>query len=92
MIPMGLSSNALAIALQVPATRINAIVKQRRGISGDTALRLGRYFRMTPEFWMHLQSHYELEVARDQSEAATRAIRPAPVDKATGALRLKQVA
>ena len=92
MLPMGLSSNALAIALQVPATRINEIVKERRGITGDTALRLGRYFRMTAEFWMNLQSNYELELARDQFESTTHAIRPAAVDKQTGALKLKEVA
>jgi addiction module HigA family antidote len=86
MQPLGLSANALALALQVPATRISEIVNERRGISGDTAMRLGRYFRMTPQFWMSLQSHYELEVARDEFDADYKAIRPAPVDKLTGEL------
>ncbi len=82
MVPLGLSANALALALRVPATRISEIVNERRGISGDTAIRLGRYFRMGPEFWMNLQAHYELEVARDaRDEAAIAEIEPAPVDE-----------
>ena len=92
MQPLGLSANALALALQVPATRISEIVNERRGISGDTAMRLGRYFRMTPQFWMSLQSHYELEVARDEFDAAYKAIRPAPVDKLTGELTQRRTA
>lgn len=84
--PLNLSVNALAIALAVPATRISEIVHGRRGISGDTALRLGEYFRTSAEFWMDLQARYELELARDARETAgTRAIEPAPVDEA-GAL------
>src|SRR6202023_3267191 len=59
MQPLGLSVNALALALRVPATRILAIVNQKRRISPDTALRLARYFKMSPEFWLNLQTHYE---------------------------------
>ncbi len=82
MVPLGLSANALALALRVPATRISEIVNERRGISGDTAIRLGRYFRMGPEFWMNLQAHYDLELARDARDAAAIAeIEPAPVDE-----------
>ncbi len=88
MIPLGLSANALALALRVPATRIGEIVKERRGITADTALRLGRYFRMTPEFWINLQSHYDLEVARDMADAEIRrAVTPAPRDRKTGELK-----
>ncbi|HLI76401.1 MAG TPA: HigA family addiction module antitoxin [Acidobacteriaceae bacterium] len=80
LVPLRLSVNALAIALAVPATRISEIVHGRRGISGDTALRLGEYFRTTPEFWMNLQARYELELARDARIAAgARAIEPAPL-------------
>ena len=80
--PLNLSVNALAIALAVPATRISEIVHERRGISGDTALRLGEYFRTSPEFWMNLQARYDLELARDARElTGTRAIEPAPVDE-----------
>ena len=64
LVPLGMSANALAIAIGVPATRVGEIVNERRGISGDTALRLGRYFHMTAEFWMGLQSDYELELVR----------------------------
>lgn len=82
LVPLGLSANALALALGVPATRIGEIVNERRGISGDTALRLGQYFRVGPEFWLNLQKHFELEVALDAWEAAGREkIKPAPVDK-----------
>ncbi|HEY1742456.1 MAG TPA: HigA family addiction module antitoxin [Granulicella sp.] len=89
LVPMGLSANALAIAIGVPATRIGEIVNERRGISGDTALRLGRYFHMSPEFWMNLQSHYELESARYTMDSAVlKSVRPAALDKKTGALKV----
>jgi antitoxin HigA-1 len=64
MAPLSLSQNALARALGVTPGRIGDIVNGRRGVTGDTALRLSRYFSTTPEFWMNLQSHYELEAAR----------------------------
>ena len=63
MEPMGISQNALAMALHVPATRIGEIVHERRGITADTALRLGKYFGTTPEFWLNLQNSYDLQVA-----------------------------
>ena len=63
--PMGLSQNRLAIALRVPARRINEIVLGKRSITADTALRLGRYFGMSPQFWLGLQMDYELDVAED---------------------------
>ena len=62
MKPFGLSANALALALRVPATRIGDIIRPEkpRGISADTALRLARYFGTSPEFWLNLQSAYDL--------------------------------
>ena len=63
--PMGLSQNRLALALGVPARRINEIVLEKRGITADTALRLARYFKMSPQFWLGLQMDYELDVAED---------------------------
>jgi addiction module HigA family antidote len=63
--PLSLSVNALALALRVPATRISEIVNERRGITTDTALRLGRYFGTTPDFWMNMQAAYELAVGED---------------------------
>lgn len=62
--PLGLSINALARALAVPANRVSAIVNGTRAISADTALRLGKYFGTSPEIWLDLQSDYELRVAR----------------------------
>ena len=64
--PMGLSQNRLAIALGVPARRINEIVLGKRGISAETALRLARYFKMSPQFWLGLQMDYELDLAEDK--------------------------
>ena len=64
MEPLGLSANALALALHVPATRIQAILKGQRTITADTALRLGLYFGNSAEFWLNLQQHYELDQAR----------------------------
>jgi len=64
MQPLGLSQNALARSLHVPPRRINEIVLGQRGISADTALRLGRCFGTTAEFWTGLQSDYELRLAR----------------------------
>lgn len=60
MAPLNLSANALAIRLCVPATRIGAIVNERRGITAETAIRLARFFNTTPEFWMNLQTNYDL--------------------------------
>jgi addiction module HigA family antidote len=68
MKPLGISMNKLAIDLRVPVTRIGEIVHQRRGITADTALRLARYFKNTPEFWMNLQTWYDLELAKDERE------------------------
>lgn len=65
---MGLSQNRLALALGVPARRINEIVLGKRGITADTALRLARYFKMSPQFWLGLQMDYELDVAEDMLE------------------------
>ncbi len=77
MKPLGISQNALARALGVPPGRIGDIVNSRRGITGDTALRLARYFNMTADFWMNLQSHYELECAQDAAGKEIKArIRP----------------
>ena len=65
LVPLGMTAHELALALRVPATRINDIVKERRGITADTALRLSRYFGTTAKFWLNLQASYELEVAED---------------------------
>lgn len=64
--PMGLSQNKLALGLGVHARRINEIVLKKRAITADTALRLARYFGTTPQFWLGLQTDYELDLAQDQ--------------------------
>jgi addiction module HigA family antidote len=66
MKPHNLSMNKLALNLRVQVTRIADIVAERRGITPDTALRLGRYFRTTPQFWLNLQTKYDLEIAEDE--------------------------
>jgi addiction module HigA family antidote len=65
--PMGPSASALAIALRVPAPRVNDIVRERRGISPDTALRLARFFGTSAQFWLNLQSGYDLKIATASS-------------------------
>jgi addiction module HigA family antidote len=65
--PLGMSVNALAMALRVPATRIGAIVKEERAVTADTALRLGRFFRTSAEFWINLQAMHDLTKARKES-------------------------
>ena len=62
--PLNMSANALALALRVPAPRINDVIRQKRGVSIDTALRLARYFNSTPQFWMNLQISYDLKIAK----------------------------
>ena len=64
MKPLGLSANALALALRVPATRIGDILREDkpRAVSADTAIRLGRYFGTSPEFWLNLQTAYDLSM------------------------------
>ena len=70
--PLGMSAHELAMALRVPATRINDIVNEKRGITADTALRLSRYFGTTPKFWTNMQASWELEVAKDQLGSVVR--------------------
>lgn len=64
--PMNLSQNQIALALRVPARRINEIVLGKRRITADTALRLARYFNTSPRFWLGLQMDYDLDVAQDE--------------------------
>ena len=76
MKPMGLSSNALARALDVTPARINEIVRERRGISADTALRLARFFGTDVQSWMNLQTHYDIQCAEDVAGNAIQKIAP----------------
>lgn len=78
MEPYGLSASGLAIRLHVPAPRVNDIVRERRGISPDSALRLARYFGTTPQYWMDLQTAYDLRVAAELAgEQIRREVAPA---------------
>jgi len=70
LVPMGMTAHALALELKVPAPRINDIVRERRAITPDTALRLARYFGTTPQFWMNLQSSYDLKITERAAGSA----------------------
>ena len=75
--PMSISQYRLAESIHVPARRINEIVLEKRGITADTALRLSRFFGNSAQFWMNLQTRYELESARDLSASSIdREVRP----------------
>jgi len=76
--PLGLSQYRLAKAIHVPPRRINEIVLGKRGISADTALRLARYFGTSPDVWLNLQTHYELDAAKlAEGREIERSIHPA---------------
>ena len=74
--PLEMSVYALAKALKVTRSRINDIARGRRGVSADTALRLGRYFGTTAQFWINLQSHYDLEVAQQNLKQIEAEVTP----------------
>jgi len=78
--PNRLSANRLAIGVGVPTNRITQIINGQRGITGETALLLGHAFGTTPEFWLNIQSQYELDLARRQ-------VRKAAIDRAIGFAR-----
>ena len=80
LLPLGMTAHALAMAIRVPAPRIHDIVREKRSISPDTALRLARYFGTTPEFWMNLQSAFDLRTTRLLAmDAIEREVRPRDV-------------
>lgn len=72
----GISQNRVAVSIGVPPRRINEIVHGKRGITADTALRLGHYFGIDPQFWLNLQAHYELQVVGDKIAEQLTAITP----------------
>ena len=75
----GITQHKLAMAIGVPPRRINEIVHGKRGITADTALRLGKYFGVEPQFWLNLQGRYELEVAEDSIAEEINSIQPLEV-------------
>ena len=84
LLPLGLSANALSLALRVPATRIHEVVRQRRGVTSDTALRLARYFNTTPQFWLNLQTNFNLKQTSIQvGDIILREIQPMQVEART---------
>ncbi|GAB1389494.1 MAG: virulence associated protein [Rubrivivax sp.] len=76
LVPMGLSAHALAMALHVPAPRINDIVRERRAVTADTAMRLARALGTSAEFWMGLQADYEMARVREALAVDLAAIKP----------------
>jgi addiction module HigA family antidote len=68
MVPLGLSATALAQAIDVPGNRVSDIVRGRRHVSADTAIRLGKYFDVDPRFWLNLQSAYDLSLAENEND------------------------
>ncbi|MBG6122695.1 HigA family addiction module antitoxin [Corynebacterium aquatimens] len=74
-----LTQHKLAVSIGVPPRRINEIVLGKRGISADSALRLGRYFGVEPQFWLNLQTRYELELAEEKSHDEIQKITPLAV-------------
>jgi len=76
IVPLGITQHRVAVAVGVPPRRINEIVHGQRRISADTALRLGRYFGISAQFWINLQSRYDLDVEQDSLGDALNAIQP----------------
>jgi len=76
LVPLGISAGALARALHLPRTHIERIVKEEVGITPDTALRLARFFRTTAEFWMNMQTSYELAAEEHSKRAELESIKP----------------
>ncbi len=83
LVPLGMSANALAVALHVTAARINDLVRERRGITPDTAMRLARYFGGDAESWLNLQQSYDLKVAqREHGKEIAAQIAPRDLEAA----------
>lgn len=75
--PMGMSQNRLALEMSGSPRRINEIIRGKRRVTADTAMRLARFFNMTPQYWLGLQADYDLDVARDElEEKIKREVRP----------------
>jgi addiction module HigA family antidote len=77
LVPLGMSVNALALALRVPATRMGAIIKGERAVTADTALRLARFFGTSPQFWINMQAMHDLtKTQRERGREIERDVRP----------------
>jgi len=84
--PLAMSANALSLELRVPAPRINDIVRERRAISTDTAMRLARYFGTTPQFWLNLQTSFDLK--QTEAKVGEQILREVPQRKPVAALNI----
>ena len=91
LIPLGMTARMLAGEIKVPERRVVAIVKERRGLDADMCLRLARFFRMTPEFWMNLEKDYELETAQRDWPRICKEVPMHPTDKKTGGLKVPKI-
>jgi addiction module HigA family antidote len=92
LIPLGMTAQMLAHEIKVPERRVVAIVKERRGLDGDLCMRLARFFRMTPEFWMNMQKGYELETARQDWPRICKEVPMHPTNRRTGELKVAKLA
>ncbi|MGD0857963.1 MAG: HigA family addiction module antitoxin [Terracidiphilus sp.] len=88
LIPLRMTARMLAKEIKMPERRVVAIVKGRQGLDADLCLRLARFFRMSPEFWMNIQKDYELETARLDWPKICKEVRLHPQDRKTGALKV----
>ena len=79
LVPLGMSPYALSVALYVPRTRIERLVREETALTADTALRLARYFDMSVEFWLGLQSQFEIDTAKGTSDTSITRIKPRKV-------------
>jgi addiction module HigA family antidote len=91
LIPLRMTAKMLAREIKVPERRVIAIVKERRGLDGDLCMRLARFFRMSPEFWMNLQKAYELETARRDWPRICKEVPMHPKDRKTGELKVPKM-
>ena len=91
LIPLGMTAKMLADEMKVPERRVVAIVKEKQGLDADLCLRLARFFRMTPEFWMNMQKAYELETVRSNWRMICREVPMHPKDRKTGALKVPKI-
>jgi addiction module HigA family antidote len=92
LIPLGMTARMLANEIKVPARRVVAIVKERKGLDADLCLRLARFFRMSPEFWMNMQKTYELETMMREWPKICRDVPMHPRDRKTGQLKTQRIA
>ena len=91
LIPLGMTARMLAKEIKVSERMLTAILKEKKGLDGEMCLRLARFFRMTPEFWMNCQKHYELESAVKGWRRICNEVKRHPKDRKTGALKMPKV-